>query len=140
MTTHTAQERALLALARSLDERGYHFITPTPLTHARVNERPENRMAEDLAGVFGWNRPFHADLLPPALGKMVSGYLAQFAAQASQLRAVGIAFLVLLVNGTVLQLGRDLRAGSGPRRIAASATPAVLAAAIERRKPRNNSA
>lgn len=44
------------------------------------------------------------NLLPPALGKMVSGYLAQFAAQASKLRAVGIAFLVLAAGMLVMTI------------------------------------
>ena len=56
MTTETAQDRALLQLAQALRERGYHFITPTPLTHERVNARVENQLAKDLAGVFGWSR------------------------------------------------------------------------------------
>lgn len=67
MTTETAQDRALLHLAQALRERGYHFITPTPLTHERVNSRIENALAKDLTGVFGWSRPFQHELLPPAL-------------------------------------------------------------------------
>ena len=67
MTSEKAQDNALLHLAQALRERGYHFITPTPLTHERVNQRPENALAEDLPGVFGWSRPFQRELLPPAL-------------------------------------------------------------------------
>lgn len=67
MSTETAQDRALLHLARELRTRGYHFITPTPLTHQRVNQRPENALAADLPGVFGWSRPFQHELLPPPL-------------------------------------------------------------------------
>lgn len=67
MTLEHAQDRALLHLAQALRERGYHFITPTPLTHERVNQRVENALAKDLAGVFGWSRPFQHELLPPAL-------------------------------------------------------------------------
>jgi methylase of polypeptide subunit release factors len=67
MTTETAQDLALLHLAQALRERGYHFITPTPLTHERVNDRVENAQANDLTGVFGWSRPFEHELLPPAL-------------------------------------------------------------------------
>src|SRR5690606_33133982 len=67
MSTETAQDRALLHLARELRTRGYHFITPTPLTHQRVNQRPENALAVDLPGVFGWSRPFQHELLPPLL-------------------------------------------------------------------------
>lgn len=71
MHQQTAQDRALLELARALRERGYHFITPTPLTHARVNQRPENAVAQDLVGVFGWSRPFPRELLPPALFELM---------------------------------------------------------------------
>ena len=67
MLSEKTQDQALLQLAQSLRERGYHFITPTPLTHARVNQRPENALAEDLHGVFGWSRPFQRELLPPSL-------------------------------------------------------------------------
>ena len=67
MTTETTQDRALLQLVHALRERGYHFITPTPLTHQRVNKRIENQLAKDLAGVFGWSRPFSQELLPPAI-------------------------------------------------------------------------
>lgn len=67
MLSEQTQDQALLQLAQALRERGYHFITPTPLTHARVNQRPENALAADLHGVFGWSRPFQRELLPPAV-------------------------------------------------------------------------
>ena len=49
---------ALLRLGNLLRARGYHFVTPTPLTHQRVNQRPDNARAKDLRDVFGWSRPF----------------------------------------------------------------------------------
>lgn len=55
---------ALLHLLLALDDHGYRFITVTPATHARVNARPGNAWAEDLADVFGWSRPFRAGVLP----------------------------------------------------------------------------
>lgn len=61
------QDQALLELAQALCGLGYRFVTPTPLTHARVNQRPENQLAADLAGVFGWSRPFSEALLAPGL-------------------------------------------------------------------------
>lgn len=57
-TFETPAILALLHLGKQLRARGYHFITPTPLTHQRVNLRPENQFAHDLRGVFGWSRPF----------------------------------------------------------------------------------
>ncbi|MBV9749839.1 MAG: class I SAM-dependent methyltransferase [Acetobacteraceae bacterium] len=58
---------ALLRLARAVQETGYHFTTPAPATHARVNARPHNAWARDLRDVFGWSRPFRPDILPPGL-------------------------------------------------------------------------
>lgn len=62
---------ALLQLARLLQETGYKFTTVTPATHERVNKRLENQWACDLQGVFGWSRPFHTDILPPAVWEMM---------------------------------------------------------------------
>ncbi len=60
---NTAQQQALLSLGRALEQQGYRFTTGTPLTHERVNARGENRQARDLAGVFGWSRPFEAQVV-----------------------------------------------------------------------------
>ena len=58
----------LLATAAGLVQAtGYHFITPTPLTHARVNARPGNEWARGLRDVFGWSRPFQPDALTPEI-------------------------------------------------------------------------
>ena len=43
-------------LLGALKERSYHFVTPTPLTHARVIAR--RSMAADLRDVLGWSLPF----------------------------------------------------------------------------------
>ena len=53
----------LLQLGRRLVADGYRFITPTPLTHQRVNQRDEGQMADSLRDVFGWSRPFAPGLL-----------------------------------------------------------------------------
>lgn len=60
-------EEHLLALLAMLKEAGYSFTTVTPATHRRVTARPENREAQDLRGVFGWNLPFRPELLPSPL-------------------------------------------------------------------------
>jgi release factor glutamine methyltransferase len=57
-------DQALYGLGVALAATGYQFTTMTPAGHAIVNARPENAVALDLAGVFGWNRPFPASLLP----------------------------------------------------------------------------
>jgi methylase of polypeptide subunit release factors len=56
----------LVDLGRALARQQYQFITVTPETHRRVNERAacEGRArAETLRDVFGWNRPFERDAL-----------------------------------------------------------------------------
>ncbi|WP_322846728.1 class I SAM-dependent methyltransferase [Pseudomonas sp. B33.4] len=53
----------LLQLGRRLLADGYRFVTPTPLTHQRVNQRDEGEMADSLRDVFGWSRPFAPGLL-----------------------------------------------------------------------------
>ncbi|GIF09047.1 methyltransferase [Actinoplanes siamensis] len=59
-----AAGEALLRLGLALRDSGYHFTTGTPATHQRVNRRPTNGVARDLRDVFGWSRPFSADVLP----------------------------------------------------------------------------
>jgi methylase of polypeptide subunit release factors len=58
---------ALSMLISHLREARYEFVTPTPATHDRVNRRPGNEMAHDLAGAFGWSRRFSQFLLSDAL-------------------------------------------------------------------------
>lgn len=48
----------LITLGQELQAQDYRFTTVTPATHARVNARPQNQVAEDLHGVFGWSRLF----------------------------------------------------------------------------------
>ena len=59
----SADDLTLLQLGRRLQADGYRFITPTPLTHQRVNQRDEGQMADTLRDVFGWSRPFEPGLL-----------------------------------------------------------------------------
>jgi SAM-dependent methyltransferase len=61
------ETQSLVHLARLVQETGYAFVTPTPLTHARVNARPGAAWAHDLRDVFGWSRPFHDGVAPPAI-------------------------------------------------------------------------
>lgn len=57
------QDEALVTLGRTLRERGYRFVTPTPATHAIVNARQESAHARSLTDVFGWSRPFRSGAL-----------------------------------------------------------------------------
>lgn len=63
----TDAESALLELLAELARSGYHFVTCTPATHARVIARPGKREAADRRDIFGWSLPFEPDLLPNAL-------------------------------------------------------------------------
>jgi methylase of polypeptide subunit release factors len=56
---------AIVELGHALRIASYSFTAVTPSTHARVLQRARN--ATDLRDVFGWNRPFSADILPPGL-------------------------------------------------------------------------
>jgi release factor glutamine methyltransferase len=59
---------ALLHLGRHLKERGYRFVTVTPETHRRVNERATLSASDGgWRDAFGWNRPFAPNLLPDGL-------------------------------------------------------------------------
>jgi methylase of polypeptide subunit release factors len=61
--TNDADE-ALLQLLRMLDTAGYHFVTVTPATHARIVGRADKAEARDLRDIFGWSLPFAPDVLP----------------------------------------------------------------------------
>jgi SAM-dependent methyltransferase len=58
---------ALSMLISYLRDADYEFVAPTPATHHRVNRRPGNEEALDLAGAFGWSRPFSRSLLSDGL-------------------------------------------------------------------------
>ena len=58
---------AVAALAQLVHAAGYHFITPTPATHARVIARPGALWATSLRDVFGWSRPFRYGAVPPEI-------------------------------------------------------------------------
>ena len=82
---NTAQQQALLGLGQALERQGYRFVTGTPLTHERVNARGENQQARDLAGVFGWSRPFTAQVVGDELVELMraGGVLMQQGPQLS---------------------------------------------------------
>ena len=63
--------KALLELGRSLIGLGYQFTTVTPNAQQIVNERSANAVAGSVRDVFGWSRPFEADLLPKPLFELM---------------------------------------------------------------------
>ena len=54
----------MLLYLKTLD---YRFTTISPVSHEKINIRPENVIAKDLAGIFGWNRTFNKDVLEATL-------------------------------------------------------------------------
>jgi methylase of polypeptide subunit release factors len=60
------KDAALVALGNELRARNYRFTTVTPLSHRRVNSRPQNT-AGLLECIFGWSQPFHEFDLPSEL-------------------------------------------------------------------------
>lgn len=61
------RKSAMVDLGRALRQHAYGFTTVTPLTHARVNARDSAAWAHDLAGIFGWSRPFKSAVPNPAI-------------------------------------------------------------------------
>lgn len=55
-----SEHHPLVRLGRLLQQSGYAFTTISPPSHRRVNAREHHALAQDLRGVFGWNRPFEA--------------------------------------------------------------------------------
>jgi methylase of polypeptide subunit release factors len=55
------------ALISFLKEANYTFVTPTPATHSRNNQRAGNERARSLTDAFGWSRPFPRSLVPAPL-------------------------------------------------------------------------
>jgi methylase of polypeptide subunit release factors len=56
-------EDVLVELLHLLGRRGYHFVTPTPATHARVLARPDRQEAASIEDVLGWSLPYRPGVL-----------------------------------------------------------------------------
>jgi methylase of polypeptide subunit release factors len=57
----------LSTLISFLKGANYNFVTPTPATHSRNNQRAGNEQSRSLTDAFGWSRPFPRALLPGPL-------------------------------------------------------------------------
>ncbi len=56
---------ALVEVGAWLKTTGYRFVTPTPATHKRINDRAgAHAHATSLRDLFGWSKPFSRDMLP----------------------------------------------------------------------------
>jgi methylase of polypeptide subunit release factors len=63
-------EDPFLLLLRELKSRDYRFTCVTPSTHQRVLAMPLED-ATSLQDIFGWNRSFYADELPPEIFRLL---------------------------------------------------------------------
>jgi len=63
MLEFAPEDLALLRLLSLLEARGYDFVAPTPLTHARVVGRRGGEPARGLRDVLGWSLPFRRESL-----------------------------------------------------------------------------
>src|SRR4051794_11893600 len=68
---HLTPSAGLSALIHFLKDEKYEFVAPTPATHYRNNQRPENELARSLTDVFGWSRPFLRSLLPERMFELL---------------------------------------------------------------------
>jgi methylase of polypeptide subunit release factors len=64
-------EPHLLLLLNELRQRDYQFTTITPLSHGRVNARTGNEWACSLTDILGWSRPFHKDVIPEDIFRLM---------------------------------------------------------------------
>lgn len=62
-----SNQHQLELLLAYLQTHDYQFITISPASHERVNNRIENAMGDDLVDIFGWNRPFKPETIDTAL-------------------------------------------------------------------------
>jgi SAM-dependent methyltransferase len=60
---------ALVRLGRALTAVGYEFVTITPESHRRHNERPLERPAT-LRDIFGWSRTFDRREVPETIARL----------------------------------------------------------------------
>jgi methylase of polypeptide subunit release factors len=71
MVHRAAADLCLLELASAVAKTGYRFTTITPESHRRVNALAGNTEARNLAGVFGWSRPFDPGILPDGIFELM---------------------------------------------------------------------
>ncbi|ATY33980.1 methyltransferase [Sphingomonas psychrotolerans] len=83
----TESRSALLRLVEALKQRGYHFVTPTPATHARVVARADRSEARDLVDILGWSLPFAPSRIDAALLALLEAGEALEAADDGLLRS-----------------------------------------------------
>ena len=61
------KQNPLTLLLAYLQRENYRFTTISPASHERVNNRPQNGMANNLTDIFGWNRSFKRESIDAKL-------------------------------------------------------------------------
>src|SRR6185312_13413912 len=115
----TQRQRALVELGEALRASGYRFVTPTPETHRRANDRlaPGPTARHTVRDIFGWNRPFRRADLPAALWALAEAADILAPAAAADLVTSRVRF-------------STLEAGDGEFLFAHSAFPTVASDAV----------
>lgn len=62
---------ALLQLVKYLEATGYHFVTPTPVTHGHVLKRARAACAVTIRDALGWSMPFLAGTIDPEVERLL---------------------------------------------------------------------
>jgi methylase of polypeptide subunit release factors len=78
---------ALLGLLQRLEDEGYDFVTPTPLTHARVLARRDGPPGRTWRDILGWSLPFDPSDAPPRVTEMLEGAGALHRAEGGRVRS-----------------------------------------------------
>jgi methylase of polypeptide subunit release factors len=68
---HMTQDAALAHLIAALKSRSYHFVTPTPASHARVLARSDRQQGRELRDILGWSLAFEPGVLDPELHRLL---------------------------------------------------------------------
>jgi methylase of polypeptide subunit release factors len=67
-----AADAATVALLTHLRDTGYHFVTPSPATHARVIARADRQTARSTRDVLGWSLPFAREAIDPEVVRLLA--------------------------------------------------------------------
>lgn len=62
-----SEQHQLMLLLAYLQTQDYQFITISPASHEKINNRIENANGNDLVDIFGWNRCFKPETLDTVL-------------------------------------------------------------------------
>jgi SAM-dependent methyltransferase len=114
-------------LLRQVAATGYRFTTVTPLTHQRVLARRGREPGATLRDIFGWNLPFEAGAVPPALLATMedAGVVRRIRARCCAARCASPALATTCSFIRPTRRWRRTRCSSGPTPAASRASSAM---------------